>query len=73
MKRPTSERDKARCSCNDPNPITADTVEQATGLDRRGVADILNIIERTVANPAMQKAVAEYRQMLVYRRRSRTK
>ena len=39
-----------------------DTVEQATGLDRRGVADILNIIERTVANPAILKAVAEYRQ-----------
>ena len=39
-----------------------DTVEQATGLDRRGVADILNIIERTVANPAIQQAVAEYRQ-----------
>ena len=38
-----------------------DTVEQATGLDRRGVADIITIIERTNPNPAIQKAVIEYR------------
>ena len=39
-----------------------DTVKQTTCLDHRGVADILNIIEHTVANLAMQQAVADYGQ-----------
>jgi hypothetical protein len=38
-----------------------DTVEQATGLDRRGVADILNIMERIGVSPTMQKTINEYR------------
>lgn len=37
------------------------TVEDATGLDKRGVADIITIIERISPNPAIVKAVEEYR------------
>ena len=39
-----------------------DKVKQTTCLNRRDVADILNIIEHTFANPAMQQAVADYGQ-----------
>lgn len=38
-----------------------DTMQKATGLDKRGVADIINIIERQTANPAVTRAIKEYR------------
>ena len=38
-----------------------DVVQQSTGLDKRGVADMLNILERTQTNPAILKAIKEYR------------
>ena len=38
-----------------------DTVEQATGLDRRGVADIINILESVGVSSTMQRAINEYR------------
>ena len=36
-------------------------VEDATGLTTKQVASVLNVIERTTTNPAMKKAIEEYR------------
>ena len=37
------------------------TVEDATGLTTKQVASVLNVLERTTANPALKKAIEEYR------------
>lgn len=45
-----------------PTPTSPqETMETATGLDRNGVARILRIIEATNANPALQRAIKDYR------------
>ncbi|MDC0134486.1 hypothetical protein OAI36_00365 [Alphaproteobacteria bacterium] len=36
-------------------------VEDATGLTTKQVASVLNVIERTTTNPALKKAIEEYR------------
>lgn len=38
-----------------------DTVEQATGLDRRGVADMVTILERTNKNKIVQRSINDFR------------
>lgn len=45
-----------------PTPTSPqETMETATGLDRNGVARILRIIEATNDNPAIQRAIKDYR------------